>query len=642
VARFSALERKVDASREHRQPHRPSSIPSITHDVLHRSGEPLNAADTDFASSRLNYDFSKVRIHRDERAAQAAAAIGASAYTYGSHVVFGNGQYQPATSEGKRLLMHELTHVVQQSGSGADHSSPNGLDDPHGAAERAAVRSSAAALAGESAFGGEQIAPRTAAIQRQPETAKTGGTSSDPKFGATASNTTQGSGTAPTGQQAGWTVSDSHLDFWISKQVGWGASFRIANFSKATGPGFSTWSNPGIFNILPNEHVWLTSNYWVDNPEHPIPWDRYKPNLFNEIKFTPSGGGNAVHVRYDDDHPTYQGPGKALKVNLGSKSSAPEAVGLPIYDLPLNGGGSLTWRAGFRFGGGGWSAGVEETFRVESTAPPVSFGSGTTAPGTASTGTSPTGAGPAPDASGKKGQPLPAPPPSLPSQKSVDDTKVREIQVYTEGVKKAQDAVSKDALVGKLRDALSGIQPFLPAKEAQKMIDDALRSLVKDGIDSGIMAILKAVTGKSPSTMPPGGSSSQIGPYPPSDVKGTQIFQGPKFTIPDTAKPAPRSSFQYKGLRKSYTPGETIKITVLPPQKSETLTGKRVVIVADADRDKVNPPALAGPTPVSDKDTAVELKAPDTAGKYVIRINVGLNFDYSSVEEFEVKEAKKQ
>jgi hypothetical protein len=633
LARFSSLQRQEDASREHRQPRCASSIPSITHDALHSPGEALNAADADFAGSRLNHDFSKVRIHSDELAAQSAAAIGASAYTYGSHIVFGSGRYQPGISEGKWLLMHELTHVIQQSGSGSDHSSPLSLDDPHGAAERAAERSSAAAMAGDPASPVGQVASRAGAIQRQPETAKTGGESSDPKFSATATNTTQGSGAPATGKQSQWTIEDSQVDFWISKQVGWGASFRIAGFSKATGPGFNTWSNPGIFNIIPNEHVWLTSSYWVDKPEHPIPWDQYKPAVFNEIKFTPSDGGNGVKVRYDDDHPTYQGPGKALKVNLGSKSSLPEAVGLPICDLPLNGGGSLTWRAGFKLGRREWSAGLDETFRLESTAPPVSSGSAMTGPGAGSVG-------PVPDTSSKKGQPLPPPP--IPSKKSVDDTKVREIQIYTEGVKKAQDAVSKDELVRKLRDALSEIQPFLPAKEAQKMIDDALRSLVKDGIDSGIKAILQAITGKSPSTMPPGGSSGQIGPYAPSDVKGTQIFQGPKITIPDTPRPKPRTSFQYKGLRKSYSPGETIKITVLPPQKSETMTGKRVVIVADADRDKLNPTRLAGPISVSDKDTDVELKAPDTPGKYVIRIDVGMNFDYSSIEEFEVKEAKKQ
>jgi hypothetical protein len=172
------------------------------------------------------------------------------------------------------------------------------------------------------------------------------------------------------------------------------------------------------------------------------------------------------------------------------------------------------------------------------------------------------------------------------------------------------------------------------------LVDEAIRSLVKDGIDAGIMAILKLAAGKSPSAMPPGGSTSQIGPYPPSGVPGERNIPGPKLPIPDTPKPTPRFSFQYRGLRKTYAPGESMKITILPPEKSDTMRGaKRVVVVADADRNEVNPARVRGPVSVSDSATSVDLKAPDAPGKYVIRVEVGLNFDYSSIEEFEVKPA---
>jgi hypothetical protein len=543
----------------------------------------------------------------------------------------------PGISEGRRLLMHELTHVVQQSRRDAAPSAPLRLDDPDSPAERAAVRSSEAALTGKRENGVLEVSPGPGVIQRQQNTAETGGTGSDPTFSAAATNITQAAAPGPDAQQSQWNVEDSQLDFWISKQVGWGASFRTATFGKAKGPGFTTWSNPDIFNIIPNEHVWLRSNYWADTLDHPIPWDKYKPAVFNEIKFTPANGGAAVNVRYQDEHPTYNGPGKALGVKLGSMSPAPEAAGLPIHDLPMNGGGSLVWTAGFRFGSGGWNFSANETFRLQSAGSPVSVSPDATSSGPANTGAAT--AGPAPETSGRKGTPLPPPPPPVTSKKSADDAKVREIQIYTEGVKKAQEAVSRDELVRKLRDALSSIQPFLPQKDAQKMIDDALRSLVKEGIDSGIKAILQAITGKSPKAMPE--DRSQIGPYPPSGVKGTQIITSPAIPIPDTPKPRSRTSFGYKGLRKSYLPGETMKFTVLPPQKSETMTGKRVVIVADADRDKVNPDKLAGPTPIRDTDTDVEFKAPESAGKYVVRIDIGMNFDYSSTFDFEVQEVKK-
>lgn len=63
---------------------------------------------------RFGHDFSSVRVHNDSSAADSAKAINARAYTLGSDVVFGAGHYKPETGEGRSLLAHELTHVVQQ------------------------------------------------------------------------------------------------------------------------------------------------------------------------------------------------------------------------------------------------------------------------------------------------------------------------------------------------------------------------------------------------------------------------------------------------------------------------------------------------------------------------------------------------
>lgn len=68
-----------------------------------------------FMESRFGRDFCRVRVHTDERAAGSAKAVEALAFTVGHDVVFGSGQYNPGTAEGRRLLAHELTHVVQQS-----------------------------------------------------------------------------------------------------------------------------------------------------------------------------------------------------------------------------------------------------------------------------------------------------------------------------------------------------------------------------------------------------------------------------------------------------------------------------------------------------------------------------------------------
>jgi hypothetical protein len=86
---------------------------------LHSASRPLDRETQRFMESRIGYDFSKVKIHTDDRAAASAKAMGALAYTVGDSVVFSAGHYNPQSTEGRRLLAHELTHVVQQAGSAA-------------------------------------------------------------------------------------------------------------------------------------------------------------------------------------------------------------------------------------------------------------------------------------------------------------------------------------------------------------------------------------------------------------------------------------------------------------------------------------------------------------------------------------------
>jgi hypothetical protein len=86
------------------------------YDVLGSSGQPLDAATRAFFEPRFGHDFSRVRVHADSKAAESARAVNALAYTVGSNVVFGAGQYQPGAAGGRHLLGHELTHVVQQQG----------------------------------------------------------------------------------------------------------------------------------------------------------------------------------------------------------------------------------------------------------------------------------------------------------------------------------------------------------------------------------------------------------------------------------------------------------------------------------------------------------------------------------------------
>lgn len=87
--------------------------------ALMEGGQSLPESVRAFFEPRFGYNFSQVRVHTDVRAAESAQALNARAFTMGRDIVFGAGRYAPETTPGGRLLAHELTHVVQQSGDNA-------------------------------------------------------------------------------------------------------------------------------------------------------------------------------------------------------------------------------------------------------------------------------------------------------------------------------------------------------------------------------------------------------------------------------------------------------------------------------------------------------------------------------------------
>ncbi|HXS36554.1 MAG TPA: DUF4157 domain-containing protein [Flavipsychrobacter sp.] len=81
---------------------------------LGSKGSPLSKSTQQFFQSKMGYDFSNVRIHNSHEASESARSINAKAYTVDNHIVFKEGQYNPDTHEGQKLLAHELTHVIQE------------------------------------------------------------------------------------------------------------------------------------------------------------------------------------------------------------------------------------------------------------------------------------------------------------------------------------------------------------------------------------------------------------------------------------------------------------------------------------------------------------------------------------------------
>ncbi len=105
----------------------PQVIPNLEQQIhsLRGGGQPLPQSTRDFFEPRFGTNFSQVRVHTDGRAAGAAEAMHARAFTLGQDIIFGTGQYAPDLGSGRQLVAHELAHTIQQG------SARHGLQEKH-------------------------------------------------------------------------------------------------------------------------------------------------------------------------------------------------------------------------------------------------------------------------------------------------------------------------------------------------------------------------------------------------------------------------------------------------------------------------------------------------------------------------------
>ena len=122
------------------------SFPPIVHEVLRSPGQPLDAGTRAFMEPRFGHNFSQVRVHTDSRAEASAQAIIAQPYTEGPDMVFGPGRYALGIA-GRRLLAHELTHVLHQTGARSS-CPPIALAETNDGSEREARQAEQAILSG--------------------------------------------------------------------------------------------------------------------------------------------------------------------------------------------------------------------------------------------------------------------------------------------------------------------------------------------------------------------------------------------------------------------------------------------------------------------------------------------------------------
>lgn len=156
------------------------TAPPIVHEALRSPGRVLDNEARAFFEPRFGRDLSHVRVHTDAKAAASARSINANAYTAGSDIVFGSGQYAPDTSSGRRLIAHELTHTLQSSGP-VRRQSHTDVTDPPATLEGLEVDAkhevsdtwTAAAVHGIQRFVDSQLIDRLKALEKRGEEART-------------------------------------------------------------------------------------------------------------------------------------------------------------------------------------------------------------------------------------------------------------------------------------------------------------------------------------------------------------------------------------------------------------------------------------------------------------------------------------
>jgi hypothetical protein len=140
---------------------------ALVHQVLDSPGRPLDAATRAYFEPRFKCDFSAVRVHADAEATESARQVNSLAYTVGTKVVFRSDTYAPDTPVGKRLLAHELVHVVQQRHATAN--GPLSLGRPGDLAEQEAQRAANDVLSGrQAAFSLPEVTAGQVLVRRAP------------------------------------------------------------------------------------------------------------------------------------------------------------------------------------------------------------------------------------------------------------------------------------------------------------------------------------------------------------------------------------------------------------------------------------------------------------------------------------------
>jgi hypothetical protein len=220
-----------------------------------------------------------------------------------------------------------------------------------------------------------------------------------------------------------------------------------------------------------------------------------------------------------------------------------------------------------------------------------------------------------------------------PLELQIPPDRTKHLKDLNDALAAAGDAVAQDTIVRDIRDAVAYITPFMSDKEAAHALDDAVKAGIPEAIKAAVKKALEVILGVSAQDQPQDPSHTMPLPGAP----GEQIFNSPQFKFDRGPDRHQRTSFDITGAKSTYKAGEEILFRVAPPDDFDTIAGnKRVVIVAAADRGQVNPDRLANVMITSKESQTVTMTAPAQTGSYVLRVDIGMSFDDSSMVDFTV------
>src|SRR6266516_5474528 len=290
------------------------AVPSIVHDVLNSPGQPLDASTRAFMEPRFGHDFSGVRVHTDARAAESAKSVNALAYTVGRDVVFGSNQYRPEMTAGKRLLAHELTHVVQQSGIPFSTGTAMKVGAPGDSYEREADLHASSIVREGSQFAQVPVSTRHSGAMMQ--RAEDAGATQDDKISAQAGRAPAASGAIPAAPAQAATPSTWTPDQMMIIFLGDHPCCSGTATPSETDP-YSKCGSPVRPPFCQSARETFLVLFAVDATSTPRPKSLKMPTVSVDLDFVTTGGNHTKRIQKTDAAPLYDSSGLPLIPSFG-------------------------------------------------------------------------------------------------------------------------------------------------------------------------------------------------------------------------------------------------------------------------------------------------------------------------------------